>query len=98
MRATSIKFTAIACLHCLVGVLMYRGRVVGKVPFLESDFLVFALPALLAAIGYGIAYWSTGALHTRLVARLMSLVGISVVATGLSFWVFMLIAFNKYGT
>jgi len=98
MLSASIKFMVIACLHCFVGVLVYRGRVVGKVPLLDSDFLVFVLPALLAAIGYGIAYWSTGVLHTRLVARLMSMVGISIVATVLSFLGFMLIGFNRYGT
>ena len=98
MLYASIKFMAIACLHCLVGVLVYRGRVVGKVPLLDSDFWVFVFPALLATIGYGIAYWSTGVLHTRLLARLMSMVGISIVATGLSFWCFMLIGFNRYGT
>ena len=98
MRTFLIRIVAIGCLHCIGGVLLYRGRVVNQLPMLESDLLVFDLPALIALIAYGIAFWSNGFLRAKPALRIVIMLGVSLLATCLSSWLFMLIAFNKYGT
>src|SRR5256885_17257639 len=93
-----MKMGAIALLHCIVGVLLYRGRVVSHIPILHSDVVVFAIPCVAALIAYGVASWSARFLETTPVLRILTVTTVSVVATFLSFWLFMLVAFNRYGT
>jgi hypothetical protein len=96
MRAFLIKTVVIGCLHCVVSVLLYRGMVVNQFP--KSELLVFDLPALIALIAYGIIFWTSGFLQAKLGLRIAIMLGFSLLAAGLSSWLFMLIAFNKYGT
>jgi len=98
MRAFIIKAVVVGCFHCAGGVLLYRGRVVNHLPVLNSDFLVLLLPALIALIAYGAIFWASGFLQAKPGLRLAIMSGFSLLATCLSSWLFMLIAFNKYGT
>jgi hypothetical protein len=98
MLAFLIKFIVIGCLHCVVSVLLYRGMVVNQFPILQSEALVFALPSLIALIAYGAVFWSKGFLQARPVLRFAIMLAVSLLSTCLSSWLFMLVAFNRYGT
>lgn len=89
---------AIGCGHCLIGVILYRGRAIDRIPVLQSDILVFLLPALVALSAYTATYWWIGFLQSKPGLRIMTMVGLSILWTGFSFWLSLLIAFNRYGT
>jgi hypothetical protein len=65
---------------------------------LQSDLLVIYLPALIAVIAYSGFFWSHGFLQAKPALRLATMLGFSLLATAVSSWLLMLIAFNKYGT
>jgi hypothetical protein len=98
MRAFLIKIVVIGCLHCVGGVLLYRGWAINKLPILESDLLATYLPFLIALIAYGAVFWSSGFLQTKPVLRLAIMLGFSLLAACLSFSLYMLIALNTYGS
>lgn len=98
LAALLIKLALVGCVHCAIGVLLYRGRVVNRMPGMQSDFLVFILPALLALVAYGACFWSSRLLQAKPAARIVTLLVISILAVWMSSWLFMLVAFNKYGT
>ena len=92
-----LKIVVIGFLHCLGGVLLYRGMVVKGIPILQSELLVFYLLFLIALIAYGTVFWSSGFLQTRPVLRLAIMLGVSLLATCLSTWLYLLFALNRYG-
>lgn len=92
------KIVVIGGLHWVAGALLYRGRVVNHLPLLQSDLFVFLLPALIATIAYGVVFWSSEFLQAKPALRLAITFVFSLLATGLSSWLFMLVAFNTYGT
>ena len=94
----AVKIGVIGCLYCIAGTLLYRGRVVNRLPALESDLVVFALPLLLVLIGYGAVFWLSHFFEATPRIRIAGMVGFSVLAAALSHWAFILIAFNMYGT
>jgi len=98
MSAFLVKSVVIGCLHCVVSVLLYRGMVVNQLPILQSELLVFGVPSLIALIAYGTVFWLSGFLQAKPVLRLAIMLGFSLLATCLSSWLFMLVAFNSYGT
>lgn len=98
MTAFLIESLVIALGHCIGGVLLYRGRIISQVPILQSDFLVFLLPSLLALIAYGAAYWCSGFFQARPVMRIATMIGLSILMSGLSAWLSMSVAFTRYGT
>lgn len=85
---------ATAAIHCGVGVLLYRGRILDQAPILHSDLLVFLLPFIVALFAYAAAFWFTGFLHRRVVV----LLSVSFLMACISTFLFMFIAFNRYGT
>lgn len=93
--ATSVLLVlAVFVAHVVVGVALYRGRVISKWPISDSDLVVFALPVILAAAGYFAALRWTPWLHGRRSVRILAALGISF----LSWWAYMLIALNSYGS
>jgi hypothetical protein len=98
MLSLLIKTITIAFLHCIGGLLLYRGRVVIKHGILQSDLLVFVLPALFALLAYSIVYWYSAFLEGKLTLKIVAMLGFSLMATCLSFWLSMVVAFNVYGT
>ena len=81
----------VAIAHIGLIFLMYRARVLTHSAFWSFDFVVFALPTLLACAGYIFL------LHTwRTSWVLAAIVGIAL--TFLSCTASLLIAFNTYGT
>ncbi len=99
MLAFLIKIVVIGCLHCVSGVLLYRDMMVNKPPIVESEFLVLDLPSLIALIAYGAVFWSSGFLQTKpALIRLAIMLGFSLLAAFLSWWLYMLIALNTYGS
>ena len=93
-----IKVVVIGSLHCAGSVLLYRGRVVNHLTLLKSDLLVIFVPALVALIAYGTVFWSSGFLRAKPGARIAGLLAFAIVLTCFSSWLFMVIAFNRYGT
>jgi hypothetical protein len=64
---------------------------------LQSDFIVFYLPFILAMMAYGIAYWSSGFCGQKPTLRIVTTLAFSFSATFLSLWLYMVVALNKYG-
>jgi hypothetical protein len=53
---------------------------------------------LIALIAYGAVFWSSGFLQAKPSARIMVMLGFSLLAVFLSFSVIMLIGLNTYGS
>lgn len=70
---------------------LYRARVLTHSAIASSDFLLFALPAILAFTGYFFL------LRARAVRIMPPWVG-AFLLTLLSFWLSLLLPFNTYGT
>jgi hypothetical protein len=88
-RALGVCIVAVA--HVAYIFITYRARVLThSVPW-SSDFVVFALPTLLALIGYA------SLLHSGRTSWVFS-ISVSVGLTFVSFWLSIFIAFNTYGT
>ena len=81
----AVAFAQVAGL--LIG---YRARVRTHAALWSSDVLVFAIPSLLAFVGYLFL------LHRRRTSWLLP-VGVSIGLTFLAFWLSLIIAFNTYG-
>lgn len=99
MKGLILKISAVFVLHCLVGFLFYRGRVVQRLPIFDSDFIVFAVPFIVAFVVYYWIFLRSPYFPTRLwphisVVALLS----SLFLTFLSHWASLIWAFNTYGT
>ena len=87
------------CLHSALEFVLYRGRVVSHWMLSDSDFVVFAVPNLLALVAYAVVFarWS----RTRQmdwILRLALVLVLTLLATFFSFWGSLLIPLNTYGT
>lgn len=89
--------SALACLHVITAVLLYRERVTGQLALAESDVVVFVMPTLIALVGFCAVFWFSGLLRFHRKQRIGVTIGFSLAATGFSFFVFMLLALNLYG-
>jgi len=98
MKTLIGKYLIIACIHCLTAVLLYRGRIVSHFRLCDSDFLVTVIPACFAFAAYCISFWSSSILQSNIGVRIVVMLGLAFLAVSLSFFLFMLIAFNLYGT
>jgi hypothetical protein len=81
----------VAMAHAAYTFVLYRARVVTHSAIASSDFLLFALPAIVVFCGY----------FFLLRARGLRIIPPSVAAfllTVLSFWLSFLLPFNTYGT
>ena len=83
--------TAVAIAHVVCTFLLYRARVLTHSALTSSDFVLFALPALLAFMGYLLL------LRARAV-RMIPPWAAACLLVFLSFWFSLFLAFNTYGT
>jgi hypothetical protein len=82
---------ALALAHAAYSFLFYRARVLTHSAIASSDFLLFALPAIVVFGGYFFL------LRARSVRIIPPWVG-AFLLTVLSFWLSFLLPFNTYGT
>ncbi|MCE9546170.1 MAG: hypothetical protein K8T25_11705 [Planctomycetia bacterium] len=95
---TTLKLLAVAIIHGVAGVLLYRqGVVSGGFPF-DSDFLIFLLPAMIALLAN---VWIIGAsppAKWTQATRGTLTCGLALVVTFFSTWAYALVALNTYGS
>jgi hypothetical protein len=93
-----VALFVVFCLHSAMEFLLYRGRVIGHWTLAESDFVLFAVPSLLALVAYAILFarWAR-ARQTSLALRVVVVFVLTLVVTFFSFWGSMLIPINVYG-
>jgi hypothetical protein len=93
--ALSLLVTAVG--YGVTGILLYRGRVRTDILALDSDTLVFLVPALAAWLCNSAILWQALRPVASGPARLLSAVGVGAVATFVTLWGLMVIALNLYG-
>ena len=84
--------------HCLVGFMLYRGRVVSRWPISDSDFVVFAVPFFVALLAYAYVLLFSPWLRPRSVLRYIGLSAACLLLVFLSTWCYMFFALNTYGS
>ena len=82
---------ALAIAHAAYTFVLYRARALTHSAIASSDFLLFALPAIVVFSGYFFL------LRARAVHIMPRWVG-AFLLTVLSFWLSLLLPFNTYGT
>ena len=87
----AVGLLIVAIAHVGYIFLTYRARVLTHSAFWSSDFIVFALPTLLAFAGY------ISLLHIRRTSWILATV-VGIALTFLSCWLSLFIVFNTYGT
>jgi len=87
----AVGVCAVALAQVAVLLIAYRARVLTHAGLWSADLLVFAVPSLLAFVGYLLL------LHSRRRSWLLS-VSVSIGLTFVAFWLSLIIAFNTYGT
>ena len=80
--------------HVVVGVILYRGRAVSHWAISDNDFVIFELPFMLAAVGYFYVFRWMPWLQEHRAARM----SVALVGSFLSWWAYMLVALNTYGS
>jgi hypothetical protein len=91
---TVLLVSAIFLAHVVVGVILYRGRAVSRWAISDSDFVIFALPFILAVVGYFYVFRWIPWLQGHRTAR----ISVALVVGFLSSWAYMLVALNTYGS
>jgi hypothetical protein len=97
MKKYAFKIVAIELLYCILGLLLYRWRVIHHTRASDSDWIVFFVPACLAFIANTIVFWSSGFLRIKPLMRIISTLFFSILATFLSFWLSLVINISAYG-
>jgi hypothetical protein len=92
------KIVLVGAVHTLLFVLLYCGRAKGFSPVLSSDFLVFAMPAILALGGYLYFAWPHAPSKCGLAARMAMTLIVSISATVVSALCGTTVAFNIWGS
>ena len=93
-----LKIGLIALVQSIMTLLLYRARVANHPPLLDSDLLVFGVPAFAAACAHLIAFFSVHFLEDQLILRRIVIIALTIAATGLSFGATLLTIFNGYGS
>lgn len=85
--------------HCVIQFVLYRGRVVNRWPFAESDVVVFLMPNLLALAAYAflLRRWAA-AKNWPSAAKAGAAIALTLLAAFFSFCGSMLVPINTYGT
>ena len=93
MRAAKLTcaLTGVATAHIACTFFLYRARVLTHSALTSSDFVLFALPAILAFMGYLLL------LRARAV-RMIPALAAACLLVFVSFWLSLIVAFNTYGT
>ncbi len=98
MKLPLLKLVLIACGHVALGYCLYRLRVMGRGSLFHSDLFVFALPALLAYVGY------TFVLHREIFGRTSANptvaggLSLGVLLTIISLSIMFYLSFDRFGT
>jgi Zn-dependent protease with chaperone function len=87
----ALGLLAVVLGHAAYVFFIYRARVLTHSPLASSDFIVFALPALLAFGGF---YWLLRGRKMHLLPPWVA----AFLLTLLSLWLNLLLPFNVYGT
>jgi hypothetical protein len=82
---------AVAAVHVAYTFVLYRARLVSHWAVASSDLLVFALPVIVAFVGY---FFLLRVCAVRIIPPWIA----AFLLTLLSFWLSLLLAFNTYGT
>jgi hypothetical protein len=90
----ALLVAAIFLAHVVIGVVLYRGRAVSHWVISESDFVIFTLPFVFAAAGYFYAFRWIPWIQGHRAARIC----VALVGSFLSWWAYMLVALNTYGS
>ena len=97
--ATVLGAAVVFVSHGLLQFLLYRGRAVNHWAIANSDFVVFAVPNLLALTAYALLITRWARAQPWLLRTKTIFVVVSTMAAGfLSMWGSLLIPFNTYGT
>src|SRR6266404_2966640 len=88
---------AVFLFDCLVGFLLYRGRVVSHWLICDSDLIVFAAPLVFAVTGYAYVLFASRWLRPRSARVHVILSAICLFLVFLSTWTYMVVALNSYG-
>ncbi|MBN1255870.1 MAG: hypothetical protein JXA50_11400, partial [Deltaproteobacteria bacterium] len=93
-----LKIVLIGIVYGLLGYFLYRGRVLTENKLLESDFIVFFAPAILATFANMFALWSILSDKINIIVRFVLLFVLSLGLTVLFAMVYSTVAFSYYGT
>lgn len=92
-----VKIISFAIIQIIIGIVLYRFRVISSSRMLQSDTVVFGLPLFAGFLAYCILFWTAGFAHsmpTRICLMLLT----SLLAAGIASFACILIAFNIHGT
>jgi len=84
--------------HCLIGFLLYRGRVVSSWRVCDSDLIVFDAPFAFALAGYAWILFASPWLRPRSRVKTSILLAVCLILVFLSTWSYMVLALNTYGS
>jgi hypothetical protein len=98
MLRSFAKMILVGIAHFAIGVSLYHQRISHPSSFLDSDVVVFFLPAFLAFVGYFMAAWFCGFLPQRRATKIALAIPTAVLATAISSMCTMAFAFNKWGS
>jgi hypothetical protein len=96
--ALRLCFVVIFLTHIAVGFLLYRWRVISDSAIADSDWLIFGLPFWLAFGSYCFVFVTSSYLRPRSLYRQIGLVVLSFASAFGSFWLYMFLALNTYGS
>ena len=99
MMKTTARILLVNALYGVIGFLLYRARLRGQThgAFLDSDALVFLVPAVLAIALNGVIMWSAFPNRIRSWGRVPLTIACAFALTFVAFWGYMLFGLNLYG-
>jgi hypothetical protein len=89
---------AVFLFHCLLGFVLYRGRVISRWPVCDSDFVVFAAPLVFALTAYAYVLISSPWLRPRSALRYFGMTAVCLILAFLSTWAYLFVSLNNYGS
>lgn len=88
----------VASVHFLLGSTLYYGRIKEVSSILDSDWVVLALPCILAISGYFCVFWQAGFLGERLTWRIVLAAIVALVAAAVSGLATFIFVLNRFGS
>jgi len=97
-RKQLLVVLSIAAAYVVTGIVLYRQRATSVAKVWDSDFLVFALSSVIAFVAFTSVLWPRGTPPSSAVGAKVRAVALAALATAISCWVYISIAFTRYGT
>jgi hypothetical protein len=94
----ALRMLMVAAAHFLLGSALYYARTKNRGSFLESDWLVFALPLILALAGYFWVFWQSAFLAERTTWRIALAVVFVIAAASASGFATFIFILNQFGS